>query len=468
MLWITLRQLKSTSVPTRRRAAAALCTTPDAGAFEALAAARGDDDAEVRRLVATALGKLEDPRCVEALLGSLRDSDPEVQKAALVGLKQRNDERIAPTLVPLLNHADPNVRGHAASLLSHQGWQPAARTEEINYHVARGQLAKVAVHGAAAIQALEKVIQTGDYGQRVAAVEALGKINDQRVIKPLLAALQSADPSVCAAAISALGQTTDPQVFDRIAGMLRHADGQVRTVAVEALAQFGASRAVESLKPMLRDPVWDVRRATAAALGKLKDPRAVVALAAALQDEDADVREASVIALGNLNDRRAIGPLVNALADATTSVRRIAAASLSRIDEDWVASEEARAAVEGLKGALQDQDSDLRYSVGKLLSSLGVHAEETDLLSPGETLASSPEKRRKLAASLLLATLCDADHVLRQAAAESLGRLGEQRAAPALQRALRDTHAGVRLAAEQALLELQSVGETAPTPWLTT
>jgi HEAT repeat protein len=230
---------------------------------------------------------------------------------------------------------------------------------------------------------------------------------------------------------------------------------------VEAVARLGGTRAVETLKPLLRDPVWDVRRAAAAALGRLKDARAVEALAGALRDDDADVREASAMALGNVSDRRAIGPLVKALADSTSGVRRIAAAALSRIDEDWSASAEAQTAVEELKSALQDKDADLRYAVGKLLSSLGVQTPETDVMMPGETPTSSPEKRRKLAVSLLLATLCDADPVLRQAAAESLGRLGEPRAEPALQRALRDADAGVRQAAEQALLALEQAAEVA-------
>ena len=211
---------------------------------------------------------------------------------------------------------------------------------------------------------------------------------------------------------------------------------------------------------MLRDPVWDVRRAAASALGKLKDPRAVEALTSALRDDDADVREATAIALGSLNDRRAIAPLVKALADSTSGVRRIAAAALSRIDDDWSVSEEAQGAVAELKNSLQEQDSEMRYTVSRLLTSLGVHTPETDVLLPNETPTSTPEKRRKLAASLFLASLCDGDSVLRQAAAESLGRLGEQRSEPALQRALRDNDSGVRAAAEQALLALQQTKAT--------
>ena len=225
MLWLTLRQLKSKQAPTRRQAATELCQSPDPKAFAALVEALTDVDDEVRRIVVTTLGKLEDDRRIEALLTALRDRDAEVLKTAMTGLKNSSDERITPAMIPLMRHMDPGVRGYAATLLYSRGWRPEERGEQINYQIARGQLAKAALHGSAAIQSLETVLQTGAYNQRIAAVEALGKIDDKRVIKPLLAALRSNDPSVCAAAINALGQTGDAQICDSIIGMLRHNDG---------------------------------------------------------------------------------------------------------------------------------------------------------------------------------------------------------------------------------------------------
>jgi HEAT repeat protein len=160
-----------------------------------------------------------------------------------------------------------------------------------------------------------------------------------------------------------------------------------------------------------------------------------------------------------MSDRRAIGPLVLALKDSTSSVRRIAAGALSRIDENWSASSEARAAVEELKPALYDRDPDVRHFVGQLLVSLGaVEPEASPEPAAGDMSASAVEKRRKLAASLFLAILCDADRDLRQAAAEALGRLGERRAEPALLRTLRDPDAVVRSAAERALKALAAAG----------
>jgi HEAT repeat protein len=185
----------------------------------------------------------------------------------------------------------------------------------------------------------------------------------------------------------------------------------------------------------------------------------VEALTQTLADKDADVREATAIALGSMSDRRAIGPLVLALKDATSGVRRIAAAALSRIDENWSSSPEARAAVEELKPALYDRDPNVRNFVGQLLVNLGA-AEPESVPEPdvGDVSASSAEKRRKLAVSLFLAILCDQDRDLRQAAAEALGRLGERRAEPALVRALRDPDSTVQSAAQQALQALAAAG----------
>jgi HEAT repeat protein len=454
MLWLTLRQLKSKQVAVRRRAAAALSHDPPPRAVDALAAAVLDGDAEVRRLAVEALGKLEIEERVEPLVAALRDRDAEVLKAALKALKSIHDERIAESLVPLLKNADPSVRGQTSLLLEKFTWRPKDQAEEIVFLVARGHFSRAAQKGAAAIPALEFVLQTGAYNQRVAAVEALGRIDDQRVLRPLLGALNSEDPAVCTAAINALGDIGGPQVHGPIAGLLRHGEGHVRTAAVEALAQIGGSNCAELLVPMLRDPVWDVRRAAASTLGKLKDSRAVEGLAIALDDADADVREAAAMALGNLNHRRGIGPLVKALRDSSNGVRRIAAASLARIDEDWSNSPEAQQAAEELKGGLQDKDPNVRYAVGSALSSLGVHTFETEALKPTDTPGSSPEKRRKLAVSLLLATLCDSHPALRVAAAVSLARLGDSRVEPALQRSLRDPELAVRRASEQALITL--------------
>ena len=452
MLWLTQRRLKSSNVASRRKAVERLCNVPSLRALGVLSGALEDEDAEVRRLAATALGKLEDDERLGPLLGALRDRDADVLKAAILGFKRTSDERVPAALLPLLRHANAGVRACAAQMLEHLGWRPAKREDEMWFLVAKGQCTRAASFGAAALVPLEMVLNSGPYSLCVSAVKGLAELNDQHVVRPLRKALKSEDATVAAAAVDALAKVGGPEVVQPLIEMLRHKNGHVRLAAVEALGSLGVATAAEPLRALLADPMWDVRRAAVETLGRLKDTRAVDALTHTLADKDEDVREATAITLGSLSDRRAIGPLVLALKDGTSSVRRIAAAALSRIDENWSASPEARAAVEDLKPALYDRDPDVRRFVGQLLVSLGaVEPEATADQGTEPVSASSLEKRRKLAVSLFLAILCDRDRDLRHAAADALGRLGEHRAEPALARTLRDPDTTVRSAAERAL-----------------
>ncbi len=142
-----------------------------------------------------------------------------------------------------------------------------------------------------------------------------------------------------------------------------------------------------------------------------------------------------------------------ALKDMNSGVRRMAAAALSRIDENWNASPEGRLALEALRPALQDKDSDVRHFISHILADLGATLPEP--ASP-ETAAEAPaldiqDRRRKLAIGLFLAILGDQDRDLRQAAAEALGQLGSSRAQAGLLRAVADSDPGVRHAAEASL-----------------
>lgn len=455
MRWLTHQQLKSKQAPVRRRAAETLARTAEPSDFNALVGALRDKDALVRLHVVNAICKIEHQRRTDALLLMLSDPNPEVPRAALAGLKNAKDDRIHPALVPLLQHPDTGIRGYVATLLTSRGWKPGTADEELTYLIARGQFAKAAAYGAAAIEPLQAAIQTGSFTQRVAAVEALGNINDDRVLNPLREALKSDEPSVCTAAVDALSTRGGPDACEALPAVLQHADANVRAAAVEALGRVAGPSVLDALMPMLKDPVWDVRRAAASTLGKLRNAKAVGALSEALADEDADVREAAAHALGNLNNRRAITPLVKALADPTSGVRRIAASAVSRIDENWSTSAEARMAVEELKSVMDDTDSELRYTIGRLLQNLGIPAPEAPgVQSPTPEATPAPESPDKLAVQLFLDVLEDSHPILRQAAAQSLGQLGDAHAGPALRRALGDDDEDVRLAAGQALMTL--------------
>ena len=457
MLWLKFRQLSSSDPAVRRKAMQQLCESPTPRALEALTSALQDEDEEVRHLAVQALAKLEDDRRIEPLLLALKDRAPEVLKAAISGLRKQNDERVTAALVPLIFNVDAGVRGHAAQVLDSMGWKPANRDEEIWHDVARNQLPRAAGYGIAALPALETVLNGGPYTLRVAAIEAIGAIDDKRILRPLFAALKSTDPAVCGAAVEVLCNIGDPQCIEPILEVLNHPGAHPRATAADALGRLNATAAAARIRLTLRDTSWHVRKAAVEALGRLKDKDSVPEMTKLLQDSDPDVRETAALALGNIGDRHAIGPLVKALKDPHSGVRRIATAALARIDENWSSSVEVLEAVQELKAGLEDKDPEVRHLAGKLLASLGHEATAVAAAASSEDHLSvtSLEKRRKLAVSLFLATLCDEDPDLRQAAAESLGRMGDHRALAGLQKALGDADEGVRLAVEEAVKTLE-------------
>ena len=104
----------------------------------------------------------------------------------------------------------------------------------------------------------------------------------------------------------------------------------VRKNAVEALGKIGDNRAVEPLIAALNDSDSDVREYAADALGEIGDKRAVEPLIVALRDSNDNVRNNSVWALGKIGDKRAVEPLIASLKDSD-SVRSEAAIALVTI-----------------------------------------------------------------------------------------------------------------------------------------
>jgi HEAT repeat protein len=438
-----------------------LFQTPDSAALPDLLEALNDRDTGVRVGASKALSRLEDPDRLKALLKAASDAEPDVQRPAIAALKAFSREEVATALAPLLQSRDAGVRGQAAHTLQAVGWRPESRDEILWFWAAQGQFSRLTGYGAAAIPVLDRVIGSGPFSVCVGAIQALGYIADERAFRPLLAALRSSDISVCVAALGALGKIGNEKVIDSISGMLRNRNGQVRLAAVEALYEMRAVRSAPAVRPLLLDEKWEVRRAAAETLGRFSDSEAVESLTQTLQDADADVRETVAMSLGHLTDRRAIGPLVLALKDGTSGVRRIAAAALTRIDPGWSTCAEAQEALEELRPALEDDNADVRHFVGSVLAGLGKAPQRSKPPQPvpgpdDETTFVVRENRRKLALSLFMAIICDADRDLRQAAAESLGRIGDRRVEPALLRAAADQDASVRSAVSKALLVIQS------------
>lgn len=461
MHWFTKQLLKSRSVAARRRAVHELCgkLLTDPRAADLMLTYLEDRDAEVRCVALTAIGKSDDPRRAEAIRQTLTDADPSVRNAAILAAKRVRDEAVTAGVANLLKDPDQGVRGSAALMLETLGWRPANSAEELGWYIARGQLQRAATLGSAAIEPLELILNSGPVALRAKAVDALGRIDDERVLKPILAALDSSETQVCVAAADVICKIGNPDLADALVPLLKHQEQVVRTTAVDTLGKLGAKKHWKAIADVLKDTHWDARRAAADALARFRLPETAPALADALSDADSDVRESCALALAALRERCAIAPLVLALKDPVSSVRRIVAGALARIDADWSSAPEAQPALAQFKAAEASRLIGPRRRTGA--GNAGQRS-VSDSGNPATAAVAEPDNTEKHAVTLFMAVLNDSDRDLRQAAVEALARLGGQRAEAALNRAVRDADAGVQLAAERALKNFNPTQPSSP------
>ncbi|MFN8390462.1 MAG: HEAT repeat domain-containing protein [Bdellovibrionota bacterium] len=100
-----------------------------------------------------------------------------------------------------------------------------------------------------------------------------------------------------AKALGEMGSEAAPAV-DRLRATLEVARAEAEKLAVvEALGKIGSNRAVPSLIPLLRSARSPLKRVAARALGNIGDPEALPALISSLSERDEDVRMCVINAL---------------------------------------------------------------------------------------------------------------------------------------------------------------------------
>jgi len=185
----------------------------------------------------------------------------------------------------------------------------------------------------------------------------------------------------------------------------------------------------------------EARRTAARELGKMgsdidADDDVVSALDVAARDTDSEVRRLSIYALGQLGTAAvsSLPALTEALNDRELSVRLAAALAMQKIDPD------NEAYIPILVDAMRHGQAGIVLEVAGM------------------------EPSAKWAVPTLVTLLSHPRPVLRQVAVTSLGEMGSAaiEAEPALQRAAKDDHEGVRQAAAEALRIIQ--GPTADGP----
>lgn len=221
-------------------------------------------------------------------------------------------------------------------------------------------------------------------------------------------------------AAGALGNIGDSRAVPILTRQLRDSDAFVRLSAIDALGKIGDRAATQALIRKLKAPEDFVRGAAADALGEIGDERAVPALARALDDPDWSVRDSAAGALGEIGDPSANEFLISALSDRDWAVRGAVARALN--ETKWIpdmgeSGAAYWAAVENWPKCLEIGGP----ALGPLSEALKLGTKESTRAGAAEALGTIGDPR---AADSLVGALHDKTPVVRKHAAEALERLG--------------------------------------------
>lgn len=180
-----------------------------------------DSDVNVRRAAVDILNEMKDPRTASALVRALKDGDWWVRESATEALSELGGSKISKMIMELLNDSDEYVRRAAVEFYCR-------------------------VKDEAAFEDLVGLLDDEDWWVREKAITALGLIGDPRAVGKI--ARLAGDNEVKWAIPKALGRIGAPEAVEALSRLLKDSQRQIRLEALEALAKIDDERVVDLLK----------------------------------------------------------------------------------------------------------------------------------------------------------------------------------------------------------------------------
>ncbi|KQC04897.1 MAG: hypothetical protein APR53_02580 [Methanoculleus sp. SDB] len=172
-------------------------------ATEALAAALGSRNRDIRIGAIEALAAQKSTGALPLLIETLSDRGSEIRWAAALALGSAGDARAIPPLAGALGDPDKYVRLGATHALQELGWEPGGADEWGLYLLGMMNWPALERMGRTAIPALEHALADRDPSVRAEAVGVIGRIGDPMGIRALTLALRDECEEVRWAAVRA-------------------------------------------------------------------------------------------------------------------------------------------------------------------------------------------------------------------------------------------------------------------------
>lgn len=334
----------------------------------------------------------------EALVDHLRDSESDAVRsraAELLGDLDDADPAVVDALVAAATEDDdPRVRGAAIDALDSAGQQAVESLFVEWYDDFDGEGADWVV-----ADAFVEALSAERPELRMAAANALGRLDERRAVPPLLDLLSDPDHRVRARVARACGTLADARAVDPLASLLADDSVEVRREAASALAAIGDDRAFRVLTDHADDSSATVRRVAVAALGDSGRLEAVDVLVDALDDESDGVRRAAAFSLVELlsaaeGDRshavrervvERLGTAPAGIVDPLVDVVERGSQTTRRRNAVWllghVAGGDDRRTIDALVEVIGDEDPTTARFAATSLADIGGERVETALLS---------------------------------------------------------------------------------------
>jgi len=257
-----------------------------------------------------------------------------------------------------------------------------------------------------------------------------------RAVHALIDALRSGSTELKKEAAAMLARIKDPQAGVALVGLLQDSDEGVRQAGAAALEQMAGVLNTETATALVallpQTPDGDMRRLVTHLIGAI--PTAVFPLCEMLKHPDPEVQVTAATMLDHLLDPRSVDAFIDAMGQP--AVRDIAVGTLKKLQAIRERIDQAFNALREVEGASEREEARMATVI--------------DLLGIGRP-----------SVEILIEYLEDDDWLVREAAADLLGKIADVRAVePLMTRLARDKDTGVK---ELAIKALGLIGDARPT-----
>lgn len=412
-------------------------------------------DAALRRQVLFALGRVHQPKSkVDDIIKALRkglqaqQSNLRAEAAQSLGRLGSQSFPALKDLRSLLNDRAPEVRQQAVWALGQMGPKAAThitdiykKLEDPNPTVRSYTAITLGQMGTKALPLLRRALRSRRPETRKHAATALGEMGPkaQKIGYFLVKRLRDDEVEVRLAAVQALHRVQYKRAIWPLIRKLKDKSWEVREAVAQDIWKWKklSRKAVPALAQLMyRDKRDEVLLAATRSMGRIRYARwAVTALyRKGLSSQDPDIRLAAAQALGDFQRkaRRAVRPLLRTLYDSRIKVRRAVIAALGKIGSSR--------GVRKIAKLTRDANPQIALDALTTLGQLG-------------------HKAKRAVPSLLRTLQSQQDAEVREHTIQTLAKIGRSRdkVIVALQKALKDNSPRVRNAARQAIKQLRTL-----------